>query len=194
MENLKKIVGNEIFDTHIKPKLQEGKSYFFGEGDFIPKGRFDEVNNQVKDYKTQVTDRDKQLEDLKKNVKGNEELTKQLEALQTTNKTQKDEYEAKLQKQEYDFAYKTELSKVKAKDLDILGAKIDNTKIVYKDGKFSGLNEQIDALKKSHPYIFEDEKLVPPRVGNQINAGNFQQNGQQQQQPTNVKPWNKPKI
>lgn len=194
MEKLIELVGKDVFEQHIKPKLQEGKSYFFGEGDFIPKGRFDEVNNQVKDYKTQVTDRDKQLEDLKKAATGNEALTKQLEALQNLNKTQKDEYEAKLQKQEYDFAYRTELSKFKAKDLDILSAKIDNTKIVYKDGKFSGLNEQIDALKKSHPYIFEDEKQVPPRVGYQINAGNFQQNGQQQQQPTNVKPWNKPRI
>ena len=48
---------------------------FFGEGEFIPKSRFDEVNNQVKDHKNQIAERDKQLEELKKFAKGNEELT-----------------------------------------------------------------------------------------------------------------------
>lgn len=196
MENLKKLVGEEVFNAHIQPKLEKDKKYFFAEGEFIPKGRFDEVNNQVKDYKTQVADRDKQLEDLKKNVKGNEELTKQLEALQATNKTQKDEYEAKLQKQEYDFAYHNELSKFKAKDIDILKAKIDNSKVIYKDGKFAGLNEQIDALKKSHPYIFEDDKpTVPPRAGVGIVTNNgFGQPQPGQAQVTATKPWNRPRI
>ena len=45
----------------LNQNCKKANHIFFGEGDFIPKGRFDEVNNQVKDYKTQVTDRDKQL-------------------------------------------------------------------------------------------------------------------------------------
>ena len=58
---LKQLVGEDVYKQHIEPKLGAEKKYFFGEGEFIPKGRFDEVNNQVKDLKTQITERDKQL-------------------------------------------------------------------------------------------------------------------------------------
>lgn len=196
MEKLIELVGKDVFEQHIKPKLKEGANYFFGEGEFIPKGRFDEVNNQVKDHKNQIAERDKQLDELKKFAKGNEELTKKFEDLQATYTKEKQEYEAKIQKQEYDFAYHNELSKFKAKDIDLLKAKIDNSKVIYKDGKFAGLNEQIDALKKSHPYIFEDDKpTVPPRAGVGIVTNNgFGQPQPGQAQVTATKPWNRPRI
>ena len=41
---------------------------------FIPKDRFDEVNDTKKDLEKQIRDRDEQVEDLKKQVKGNVEL------------------------------------------------------------------------------------------------------------------------
>ena len=96
MENLKKLVGEEVFNTYIAPKLAQDKKYFFGEGEFIPKGRFDEINNQAKDYKSQIAERDKQIEDLRKSVSGNEELAKRLNELTEANKKQKEEYEKQL--------------------------------------------------------------------------------------------------
>lgn len=196
MEKLIELVGKDVFEQHIKPKLKEGANYFFGEGEFIPKSRFDEVNNQVKDHKNQIAERDKQLEELKKLAKGNEELTKKFEDLQATYTKEKQEYEAKIQKQEYDFAFQTELSKHKAKDIDLLKAKIDNTKITFKDGKFYGLNEQIEGLKKTHAYIFEEaSNPIPPRGGAPIIPGGIPTKpGMGNPAPVeNPKPWNKHK-
>lgn len=195
MENLKKLVGEEVFNTYIAPKLAKDKKYFFGEGEFIPKGRFDEINNQAKDYKSQIAEREKQIEDLRKSVSGNEELTKRLNELTEANKKQREEYEKQLQQKEFDYAYKLALEKAGAKDPKVLDALIDKTKLVYKDGNLSGLQEQVEALKKSHDWVFNIQNpanLTPNRAG-------FPPNPNPQLSPApgagqelqNRKPWNR---
>lgn len=194
MENLKKIVGEDVFKQHIEPKLEAEKKYFFGEGEFIPKGRFDEVNSQVKEYKGQLTERDKQLSTLQEKAKGNEELTKQIEELRTNNQKAIEEYETKLKAQEYDFAYKNVLSSTGARDPKVLDALIDKEKVVYKDGKFVGLNEQIEALKKTHDYVFEQvHQPAPGRIGSHI-GGNQPTSNQTAPAPASEqRPWNRHK-
>ncbi|MCY9511713.1 phage scaffolding protein, partial [Paenibacillus larvae] len=54
---------------------------------YIPKHRFDEVNEAKKQLEVDIKDRDKQLSELKKNVGDNEELKKQIEQLQGENQT-----------------------------------------------------------------------------------------------------------
>lgn len=195
---LKQLVGEDVYKQHIEPKLGAEKKYFFGEGEFIPKGRFDEVNNQVKDLKTQITERDKQLEDLKKAAANNDELKKKIDELTDLNKKTREEYEKKIAEKEYEYEFEKSLSAAKPKDVKILKALIDQSKVTYKDGKFYGLSEQIEALKKSHDYVFEAEqppkpafptssglqpaggKVVPSAAGNQA-----------QQQQTIQRPWNR---
>ena len=72
MEKLKKLLGEDLY-KQVQEKLGTEKKYFFDEGEFIPKGRFDEVNNQNKELKTSLSDRDNQLKDLGEKAKGNEE-------------------------------------------------------------------------------------------------------------------------
>src|SRR5690554_5985104 len=61
---------------------------------FIPKSRFDEVNEAKKKLDEDIKTRDKQLEELKKlDVEG---LKAQIEKLQMENKTAKEKYEAEL--------------------------------------------------------------------------------------------------
>ena len=144
---LKQLVGEDVYKQHIEPKLGAEKKYFFGEGEFIPKGRFDEVNNQVKDLKTQITERDKQLEDLKKAAANNDELKKKIDELTDLNKKTREEYEKKIAEKEYEYEFEKSLSAAKPKDVKILKALIDQSKVTYKDGKFYGLSEQIEALK-----------------------------------------------
>ena len=57
---------------------------------FIPKSRFDEVNNAKKNLETQLTERDNQLKELKKNNKDNEELQSTIKRLEDENKSAKE--------------------------------------------------------------------------------------------------------
>lgn len=52
------------------------------DGNYIPKTRFNEVNEENKTLKKSVSDRDKQLEELKKSSGDNAALQQQIESLQ----------------------------------------------------------------------------------------------------------------
>ena len=61
----------------------------FLDGNFIPKARFNEVNEKTKDLTSQLADRDKQLKELKKSAGDNDELKAKIESLEKANKDQK---------------------------------------------------------------------------------------------------------
>lgn len=98
MEKFLEMLGTDLANQ-VKAKIGDAK-FFIGEGEFIPKGRFDEVNNQVKDYKGQIAERDRQIDTLSKNAKGNEDLLKQIEDLKATNAKNISDYEAKISARE----------------------------------------------------------------------------------------------
>ncbi|WP_003514361.1 phage scaffolding protein [Acetivibrio thermocellus] len=145
---------------------------------FIPKARFDEVNEAKKNLEEQLKDRDKQLKDLGEKVKDNEELTKQIKDLQEANKKAKEEYETKIKNLTLDNAIKLALKEHKAKYEDLLVNKFDREKLVIKDdGTIEGLNEQIAALKENYKDLFEQPLSghTPNNTGDNPEGGELQQ-------------------
>lgn len=125
------------------------------DGSFVPKARFNEVNEENKGLKVQITDRDKQLEGLKKTSGDNAELMKQIEQLQNDNKAQKEAHSAEVAKIRLDNAIDTALTAAGAKNNKAVRAMLamDGVKLDA-EGKLSGLSEQLDAVKKSDGYLF----------------------------------------
>lgn len=163
MEKLKELLGEELYKSVVE-KLGTDKKYTFGlEENYVTKDRFNQLNEQVKDYKTQLSDRDKQLEDLKKASEGNEELSKKLAEMEENNKKIQTEYETKLLNSQRDYAVDLAITKAKAKNPKALKALLDLDKVKYEDGKVSGLEEQLKAIKESDGYLFEDD--VPTGTG-----------------------------
>jgi len=78
--NLQEILTADEFAI-VQAKLGD-KKIIIDDGNLIPKHRFDEVNEQKKNLQSLFDNSTKEIESLKNNVKGNEELSKQLEALQ----------------------------------------------------------------------------------------------------------------
>lgn len=120
---------------------------------FIPKTRFDEVNETKKDLEQQIKDRDKQLKDLGEKVKGNEDAEKTIQQLQETNKTTKEQYEAKIKEMTINTAIQSKLTDTKYPDL--LATKFDKSKLVVNtDGTVSGIDEQLATIKDSYKDLF----------------------------------------
>ena len=145
---------------------------------YIPKARFDEVNNAKKDLENQLKDRDKQLKDLQEKVKGNEELEKTIKELQETNKKAVADYEAKIKNITLDNAIKLALKEHKAKYEDLLLGKFDRDKLTIKDdGTIEGLEEQIKALKEGYKDLFEQplSGQTPNNTGDNPSSGETQQ-------------------
>lgn len=66
------------------------------------------------------------------------------------------------------------LSKYKAKDSSILSKMLDMEKVKYDDNFeiVEGLEDQINTLKESHDYLFENDKPLPQFTGNIKQPGN----------------------
>lgn len=75
------------------------------------------LQTEVEGLKTQVSDRDKQLETLKTSAGDNAELKKQIEDLQTENATAKANHESELNQLKINFAVEKALTGAKAKNI-----------------------------------------------------------------------------
>lgn len=72
-----------------------------------------------------------------------------------------EKYNADTARMAKDKALDVALLSSKAKDLKAVRALLDNDKIYLDGDKLTGLDDQLEALKKSHDYMFESEKPVP---------------------------------
>lgn len=153
--DLKEILGEELY-KQVTEKLGD-KKVMIDDGNFIPKTRFNEVNEAKKELEKQISDRDKQLKDLSSKAQGNEELTKQIEQLQLSNKQTKEDYENKIASIQFDYALDGALTTAKCKNNKALKALLDMDNIKYQEGKLEGLESQIESLQKEASYLFDIE-------------------------------------
>ena len=127
---------------------------------FIPKSRFDEVNNDLKTAKETITERDKQIEGLKKSSGDSEALKKQIEQIQSDNKKKDEEHAAEIKRLKIDAAIDTALTEARAKNLKAAKALLDMEKITLNDkGEITGRSEQIKSVtgSKDTSFIFDSK-------------------------------------
>lgn len=113
------------------------------------------------DVKAQLETANATITDLKKNNVDNEKLQNKVTEYETEITKLKDEAAKK------DFNYRLEdaLKCSKAKNLKALKALLDMDKVKLEGDKFTGLEEQLTALKESDTYLFDVEEQQPPQLG-----------------------------
>ena len=132
------------------------------------------LQTEVEGLKTQVGDRDKQLETLKASAGDNADLKKQIEDLQTENATAKATHESELNQLKIDFAVEKALTGAKAKNITAVKALLDLKDAKFdKEGNVKGLAEQIEKLTsdESTKFLFEAQKQQQNFKGFQPKAG-----------------------
>lgn len=174
MKTLKEILGDELFAQVNEKLTSEPDTVVLVDNkktpSFIPKDRFDEVNSQKNEYKTQVSTMNTQLETLKTELSGNAKALEQVETL----KNQIKDADSKVKSIKVDSEVKIALMAMKAKKPQIVEKLLDRSKLeLTEDGQIKGLNEQLEALKQSDAYLFdvvsEPNPSDPP--GNPAPAG-----------------------
>lgn len=150
---------------------------------YVPKTRFDEVNNQKKDLEKTVKERDIEINDLKSKTGDNEALKKQIEDLQADNQKKDTEYQTQLKDLQISNAIKLAIAD-KAQDADLVSGLFDKSKLILnEDGKITGLDEQLKGLQEGKPFLFkaqEKQEENPPsgfKFGVDGTKGNEQQPG-----------------
>lgn len=155
MKDLKELLGEELYNQ-VQAVLADNADYTVlvdakKTPTFIPKTRFDEVNNQKTQYKEQNDQLVKDLETMKESAKGNEKLTAELE--KTKLKLQSTEQQ--MTKVQLDAKISLAIHDTDAKNEKLITALIDREKIKFNDnGEIEGLDDQLKALKESDSYLF----------------------------------------
>lgn len=115
----------------------------------------EKVLAEMTELQKTVKERDKQLADLQKAAKGNDELQHQITALQQQNAEQAKAHKAELAQLRLDNAIDNALTAAGAKNLKAVRALLDMEKLqLGEDGKLTGWPEQLEALQKSDGYLF----------------------------------------
>lgn len=161
--SLKELLGDDLY-AQVVEKAGDQKIDIVSNGQWFPKERFDAVNNEKKELKSQLDERDQQLSTLQKQAKGNEELHNAIEQLQEENKKVSEEYQQKLEKQAFEFAIESALRDAKAKNIKAVKANLNVDGLKLSDDKIIGLDEQLTALKESDSYLFESENQSAPSL------------------------------
>ena len=128
------------------------------DGNYIPRATFEAERDKSKNLAAQVQERETQIAELKTFKGTADQLQEKITTLETQNKEAKDKFEADLLQAQKDAAIKFSIFNSVIDPDDVI-PKLDQSKIVFKDGKIvSGLTEQVDELKKSKPHYFKTEE------------------------------------
>jgi len=183
MDWLKKLLESLGLSAENVQKVVEGvEEHYKG---WVPKHRFDEVNEAKKAAEEALRDRDKQLADLKKAAEGNEELRKQIEQLQADNKAAAEKYEARIKEMAITTAIKLAVAG-QVHDPDLVAGLLDKSKIeIDENGTIkAGLEDQLKSLRETKGFLFVEQKPAgqPQFRGATPADGRDKSNGQPQPQ------------
>lgn len=133
-------------------KVMEGLN-----GSFVTKARFNEVNEENKTLKAQVSERDGQIETLKKSAGDNTELQNQITALQEANKQKDKDHANEIKALKISNAVDVALSTAKAKNNTavkaLLAGFLEKAELAD-DGTVKGLDDEIGKLVKGSDTAF----------------------------------------
>jgi len=164
--DLKELLGEELYNQVTEKVGDKHKIAIVSDGTWFPKNKFDEVNEEKKEYKKQVDDLKKQLNKLQETLKDNQGATETIEKL----KNQIADKEKELAAVRKTNAIKLAVLNAGPNDVvDILPHLKQDVITVGEDGTITGLEEQIKTLKENKPYLFKEE--APGGTGGSKGAG-----------------------
>lgn len=157
--DLKELLGEELYNQLMEKAGDKHKVALVSDGNWIPKDKFNEINEAKKQLEGDIKDRDKQLNTLKDSVKDNDTLKEQINQLQNENKSKDTEYQTKLKDMAVNTAIKLALAG-EAHDPDLVVGLLEKSKIeINGDGTVkAGLDDQIKGLRESKSFLFAEKQ------------------------------------
>lgn len=125
--------------------------------------QIEELTKERDGYKDQITERDKQLNDLKKAAKDQKELQDQITQLQEDNKAAVEAHKAEMKQLRIDNAVDKALTASGARNAKAVRALLDLDKAeLADDGTVKGLDAQLKALKgaEDSKFLFSEKKTA----------------------------------
>lgn len=133
---------------------------------YVPKHKFEELNEENKKLKKDAEETEKTLKELKDSTGDAASLKEQIETLQKAAKEAKETHEKEMGELKMSNAIKLAISG-KVHDEDLVAGLFDKSKLILgEDGKITGLEEQLKAMQESKKFLFKDS------TGGEADGGN----------------------
>lgn len=120
-------------------------------------GDVDAIKQENESLKTQISDRDKDLKGLQKQLKDNDDVTGQLTDLQAKYDADTQKLTEQLNTTKLNGALTNALTAAKVRNPKAAKALLDMDQVKLDDkGELTGLDTQLEAIKKSDGYLFDE--------------------------------------
>ena len=151
-ELLKKHKDGTIDDAQFEAELNKALPE-----DWIPKSKYNELNESKKLSDENLKKANATLEELKGKAGLSDEYKAQIDALKAEAKKAEEAHKATIDGMRRDSAISQALASAKARNAKAVRALLDESKLVLnEDGTLSGLKEQLEAVQKDNGYLFEE--------------------------------------
>lgn len=159
MEFLKEILGEELY-AQVAAKLEGNDSVKLANlatGEYVSKSK----------YVDELAVKDKRIQELADKIKNFEGVD--VKQLQTDVENWKIKYNQDLESARLDSAIQLAIAKSGTLSEKALMGLLDKDKIKFdKDGKLTGLDEQIEAIKKEDSFLFKAAEPNKPKEGDDV--------------------------
>lgn len=140
-EQIKKIVEAKIVES--ADKLEEIK-------DYMPRSRYNEINDKLKTTSEKVATYEKQLKDTENLLKDNKELKGKYDSLNTQYQNDLAAKDKEIINTSKRFMMETKLRTAGAKHPELLFPLFDMEKVSIENGNLLGFDDQLEAHKKTY--------------------------------------------
>lgn len=172
MKKLVDIVGKEVYDglsEEIKKEYAE-KELIINDGTYIPKAKFDSLNETKKDLENQLKETNDKMQELSK--VDTEELKQQIIDLQKKYEEDTKALNSKYEAREYDIKLNDYAKDLKFSSNSARKSFMNDLKekeLKFEDDKLVGFDDFVNSYKESDPTAFIEEKKEEPSVT--VNTG-----------------------
>lgn len=133
------------------------------------KAQHSEAKQEVKLYKDRIEEQNSQLDELRNQVNSGEDLNEKVKALKEANEQKDAEHKKEMNKVKLRYEIDKELDRAGAKNRIAVMALVDENNVQLSDDEgVRGLSEQLEKLKESDSYLFNDDNSQ----SNNQNGGN----------------------
>ena len=154
---MKELLGEELYNQ-VKEKLGD-KELIINDGNYIPKHKFDDLNNDKKELKKQLEEVNAKVQEL--SSVDAEKLNKEIEDLKKKYETDTNALNEKISKREYEYAVKELTRDIKFSSESAKKTFMNdlvNKDLKLEEGKLLGFDDYLNSYKEADPNAFVVEK------------------------------------
>jgi hypothetical protein len=174
-EKIKSLIGEELYNKVLEKGLKPEDFDMINDGNWIPKPRFNEVNNKLKATEDKVKSYEKQKLETEQLISKNEELKANYDSLKESHVNElaaKDKEILNVSKQ---FMVEQKLREAGAKHTTLLMKDIDLEKVTVDNNNLLGLDPILEGLKTNYADLF-----VTKQTSNNTSQSNNSNNSNNQ--------------